>query len=110
MELSAFPAVGFMIVALSALNLHAEKNARDFRRNIDRAAFLSHDQAGRAIFANIAGGCDKRAGDLIPRRILVELRAEVLVERRPGKLRAFVAATVHNYVAPIAAPVFTEPR
>ena len=66
-ELLALPAIGLMIVAVGALNLHAQENPRDFGRDVGRVAVLGHDQPGGAVLAHVAGGGDERAGDLDPR-------------------------------------------
>ena len=75
MELLARPAVGRMVVALGALNLHAKENAAHFADDLFGLALLSDDQAAGAVFVGAATGGDEFGGDLAPGLVVVKRSA-----------------------------------
>ena len=109
-ELLALPAIGFMIVAVRTLNLHAEENPRDLGRNVGSVAILRHDQSGCPVLSHVPRGGDEAADNLVPRRVLVELVTQIFEQRLGRKLCPIVGAMVHDHIAPITPPVVAEVR
>jgi hypothetical protein len=104
-EVFTLPAIVGMIVALGALDLHAEEDAGDLGGRLLGAAFLGHDDCGRAVLADIARGGDELLGDVVPGDVLVQAIAEIRfqgVGRDEGPL---FDAAIEDHVAPVAGPV-----
>jgi hypothetical protein len=98
-----------MIVALSALNLHAQENAADLAHDLFRLALLSDDQAAGAVFVRAAAGRDELRRDLAPRLVLVERLGQIRFQRKTDEeLVSLLGLAVHDHVAPIPAPILAE--
>ena len=105
MELLALPRLGLGVVALSALNLHAEKHPAGGAGDLDRVAVLSGQVVDRGAFVVDAGRGNESRDDLAPGPILADLLHQPIVEQIPAEIVGAGRSVVGERVSPIATPV-----
>ena len=106
MELLPLPGVGLMVVALGALDLHAEEDARDLARHLDRLGLVRQREIDRAVLVVATGGGDQVRRHGVPRPVRGELLGEPRLELRIADLvPVLVRRVVEDHVAPVARPV-----
>ena len=105
-ELLALPAIGLVVVALGALDLHAEEDPRDLAGHLHGLGLVRQREADRAVLVDAAGGGDHRRGDLVPGCVLLELLSQpVFQEVVAHLLDRLVGGVEPDHVAPVAGPV-----
>ena len=107
-KLLPLPAVCRMVVALSALDLDAEKDPRDFGRDVLGPSSLSHDQCRAAILADVACRRDEVSRDLAPGFVLIEFLGQILgqgVRRDQGSI---FRSAIQDHIAPVASPILSK--
>ena len=108
-ELLALPGVGLVVVALGALDLHAEEDPRDLAGQLDGLGLVGQGEADRAVLVDPAGGRDHRRGDLVPGPVLLELLGQPVFQGVVPHLdRVLVGGVEPDHVAPVPRPVAGE--
>ena len=106
MELLPLPGVGLVVVALGALDLHAQEDPRDLARHLDRLGLVRQREVDRPVLVVATGGGDQVRRHLVPRPVRGELLGEPRLERRIADLvPVLVRRVVEDHVAPVARPV-----
>ena len=106
MELLALPAIGLVVMALGALDLHAEEDPRDLTGHLHGLGLVCQGEADRAVLVDAAGGRDERRGDLVPGHVLLELFSQpVFQDVVPHLLDRLVGGVEPDHVAPVSGPV-----
>ena len=107
MELLALPGVGRVVVALGALDLHAQEDPRDLAGHLDRPGAAWARAKLTAPFSSlrpVAG--DQSAWRSRPRGVLGELLGQPVLEHGVADLLPFCVGRAElDHVAPVAGPV-----
>jgi hypothetical protein len=105
-EVVLLPGLGLVIVALRALDLRAEEDARSVAREILRGLLEAQREIHRAVLPVLAGGRDEITDDPIPRCVLREARLEPRAEGVAiHEIVPRTLARAHEDVVPIGRPV-----
>ena len=97
-----------MIVALRAIDRHAEKRDRD-RLSELRRLVVEDEEVARAVLKRAAGGGDEVSHHQVPRRVQFHLPAYPLIVAPHGLLRQLVAID-QKQIAPVVSPVIHKFR
>ena len=92
-------------MTLGALNLNAQKDARDFGRRVVGIGRLGQDQGRGAIFADVAGRGNDGLGDLVPMLAGIQCVGHPDVEGRCRQQCPIFLAAIKDHVAPVASPI-----
>ena len=105
-KLVSLPAVGEVVMALGALDLHTGEHPRHLRGDVGGLPHLRHDDRRFAVLGGNAAGGDHVAGNPVPAGgRFVELAHEKRLERPGHRDGPFVAAAIEDDVAKIPCPI-----
>ena len=104
-ELLPFPRLGLGIMALGALNLHAEEDATRGGGDLGRVAEHPRKVVDRGALVVDAGRRDQSCDNFVPTAIPPKLVGPPTVEELPADVVAARRSVIQNGIAPITTPV-----